>query len=367
MENDRIWILLTRKLSGEATSTELEELTLIVNSHPDAEKLITAVSESWVAGSATDSEFMEATYLQHLDRMKAKGYNLEDDRPVLKADPVIYVEPEKPRFYRGELFLSALVILLAAATLFVIKKPKEATALPLKNEMGVVSTNNGSRTKLLLPDGTGVWLNAGSNLNYDKKFDGKLREVHLSGEAFFDVVKDAARPFIIHTSKMDVKVFGTQFNIKAYEQDRTFETSLITGSVEVSLTKDPSKKYTLKPNQKLVLGADKNAQQNNPDRTQIAATNEIEIRQLTYLAGSNSNIESSWTRNVLSFEDEPFSEVSKKMERWYDVKFNFQNKHWENQYLSGSFENESLDQAMSALRFSTGFNYSIKDKIISIY
>ncbi len=368
MENDRIWILLTRKLSGEATSTELRELDALVTCYPGAEKLVTAVSESWTAGVPTDTEFLEATYLQHLERMKDKGFPIDkNDQPLLEGAPPVSPEPKKVKFYRNEVFLSVAVILLATASLVIIKKPATPAALPPTDVMGVVSTTNGSRTKLLLPDGSGVWLNAGSKLSYQKKMDGKMREVELEGEAFFDIVKDPARPFIIHTSKMDVKVLGTRFNVKAYERDKTFETSLINGSVEIRLKNAPSKKYTLKPNQKLVLGGD---EPHNPTTSATEKTqgeDKVELKELTYLEGSTADVESSWTRNILSFEDEPFSEVSKKMERWYDVRFEFKNKRWENEFLRGSFEKESLEQAMTALKFTTGFNFSIKDKIISIY
>ncbi len=366
MENDRIWILLTRKLSGEATSTELLELDTLVTCYPGAEKLVAAVSDTWVAGSPTDTEFLEATYLQHLERMKDKGFPIDDDQPLPEVALPISPKTKKAKFYRNKALLSVAVILLGAASLVIIKKLATSTGLPAAEAVRVVSTNNGSRTKLLLPDGSGVWLNAGSKLSYQKKMDGKLREVELTGEAFFDIVKDPARPFIIHTSKMDVKVTGTQFNVKAYELDKTFETSLINGSVEVSLTKDPLKKYILKPNQKFVLASIDTAGRVEAGSSP-APSDKVQIKELTYRPGTNSDVESSWTRNILSFEDEPFSEVSMKMERWYDVKFEFKDKRWGNEFLSGSFEKESLEQAMTALRFSTGFNFSIRNKIISIY
>ncbi len=364
MENDRIWILLTRKLSGEATTTELDELESLIGGHPGFEKLVSAVSDSWIAGTPTDTEFLEATYLVHLQRMKARGYALGENEQVLEPVQVVHTVPGKAKFHWKEVLLSAMVLVLVTAGLLIIKKPMEVTILPAKEEIGIVSTQNGARTKLMLPDGSGVWLNAGSKLNYKKTFDDKIREVELTGEAFFDVVKDPERPFIIHTSKMDVKVLGTQFNVKAYELDKNFETSLVKGSVEISVLADPEKKYLLKPNQKLVLAKDMVASGIAGEKNNVAG---VQIRELTYLAGTNADIESSWTRNILSFEDEPFSEVAKKMERWYDVKFEFKDKRWENEYLKGSFEKESLDQAMNALRFSFGFNFSIKDKIISIY
>ncbi|RYY43529.1 MAG: FecR family protein, partial [Chitinophagaceae bacterium] len=208
-------------------------------------------------------------------------------------------------------------------------------------------------------------------LNYNKDFEKGSREVYLTGEAFFNVVHDADRPFLIHTSAINIKVLGTQFNVKAYDEDVTTETSLIRGSVEVELKSDPAKKYLLKPNQKLVLS-------NEAIQGQVKKVAEgrglpanleedPEIKELAYLKDDNkTNIESSWTRNILSFEDEVFGQVARKMERWYDVNFEFKNKRWTREYMSGSFESESLEQAMQALKFSTGFNFKIEGKKVII-
>ncbi|RYG21759.1 MAG: FecR family protein, partial [Chitinophagaceae bacterium] len=178
--------------------------------------------------------------------------------------------------------------------------------------------------------------------------------------------------FIIHTSTLNIKVLGTQFNVKAYSDDVTTETSLLRGSVEIALKNDPSKKYVLKPNQKLVLYNEiLLAKVKNVPGGKIAA-DEItgaapEIKELAYLEDEgNTNVESSWTNNILSFEDELFREVAKKMERWYDVSFKFKNKHWAREYMSGSFENENIEQAMKALKFTTGFNYKIEGKTVTI-
>ena len=106
---------------------------------------------------------------------------------------------------------------------------------------------------MLLPDGSTVWLNAGSRLTYDSLYGTTLREVTLSGEAYFDVVKNPKKPFIIHTGKINIRVLGTVFNVKSYPEEQTIETSLIKGSIEVSFPSQPSKKIILKPNQKLII------------------------------------------------------------------------------------------------------------------
>lgn len=371
MCNDRIWILLTRKLSGEATSTELKELDILLQADPQHHSTIETISDMWHNRTSPDEEFMEATFLAHLERTRDKGMliNVEGLEPgQSQAAP----SDNSRLFIRWASIAAVVAILLLGASFFLNTKPSETQGLMADNKE--VSTKNGSRTKMKLPDGTDVWLNAGSKLTYGENFDGKTREVNLTGEAFFDVVHNAEKPFIIHTSKIDVKVLGTQFNVKAYEGDKTTETSLIRGSVEVFLKKDPGKKYLLHPNEKLVLENEAFAKEETrtAQSTQQAGTSAmlteppVVIRQLSYY-NEDQNVESSWTRNVLSFDDEQFSEVAKKLERWYDVTVNFKNKYWEKKHISGSFESESLEQAMEALKYSTGFSFKINQKTVTIY
>lgn len=367
MNNDRIWILLTRKLSGEATLTELEELDLLISRFPEFEKTVALVSTTWETGCKTDLDFLEATYLQHLERMKTIGFSLNSDETILNENKIEHIGISKSISGFSKIFILAAVVLLMTSVLLILKQTKESFTALKKNNTSQVFTYNGTRSKILLPDGSNVWLNAGSSLNYSKKFDSDLREVYLSGEAFFDVVKNSKRPFVIHTSKMDIKVLGTQFNVKAYELDKTFETSLINGSVEVFLKNNSGKKYVLKPNQKLVLLNELSEKRNSYTAKSTKELPYIQIKELTYVKGTDTNIESSWTKNILAFEDEAFTEVAKKMERWYDVTIEFKNNRWEEQYLSGSFEKESLEQSMKALQFSTGFTFEIKDKNVIIY
>ena len=97
-----------------------------------------------------------------------------------------------------------------------------------------IISRSGARTKLVLPDGSQVWLNSGSKLNYSGTYNETTREVELEGEAYFDVVKEAGRPFIVHASSLNIKAVGTAFVVKSYPQDETIETTLLRGIIEVS-------------------------------------------------------------------------------------------------------------------------------------
>lgn len=375
MNNDRIWILQARKLSGEASSTELKELEQLLLQYPEADPISIELATHWESAPSIDADFMEATWLAHAARMHERGYEIRTDQHQLNPNAALEEEttPLRKNFFKRTGVVVGAAIFIVSGLFFLNNQIKTATLAPTKNIVAQqeVKTPNGSRTKIQLPDGSDVWLNAGSELKYNKDFEKGNREVYLSGEAFFDVVRNPKKPFVIHTSSMDVKVLGTQFNVKAYEDDLTTETSLIKGSVAVYLNAAPEKEYRLVPNQKLIL----NNQALIKQQLSAEAKNNsllnldglVTIKTLTYAAASENDVESSWTKNILSFEDELFPEVARKMERWYNVEIEFANQKWEQRYISGSFEKESLSQALKALQFTTGFNYKIEGKTILIY
>jgi ferric-dicitrate binding protein FerR (iron transport regulator) len=248
--------------------------------------------------------------------------------------------------------------------------PKEITEFA-KNE---ISTKNGSKTSLVLPDGTKVWLNASSELTYEKNYGNKLREVTLSGEAYFDVVKNKEKPFIIHTSKMDIKVLGTVFNVKCYPGEKTTETSLVRGSIEVTL-KDRVEKIMLKPNEKLIINnADDIAEKNKIISRKVAPSKTItekpiiSLTHLTMLPVDNTIIETAWVQNRLVFSSETFEEVVLKMERWYNVKIFIMDESLKEERLTGNFEKETIADALNALKLTTKFSYNIvNNNSIQIY
>jgi hypothetical protein len=216
-----------------------------------------------------------------------------------------------------------------------------------------------------LPDGSSVWLNASSNLTYDKDFGKELREVNLTGEAFFDVVKDPSHPFIIHTKVIDVKVLGTEFNVKAYPNDAFTETSLIRGSVEITVKNRPNEKHYLRPNEKMSVA-------NNILGEEVHRPNKAEpfilTQPLTYYQTDSSVIETSWISNRLIFQqNETFREIALKMERWYDVHINFANTEAADEYRPFvSFQNETITQALDELKEGYKFNYKIDGNNIII-
>ena len=117
----------------------------------------------------------------------------------------------------------------------------------------IVTVPVGQRVNLQLPDGTSVWLNASSEIIYPAYFSGSTREIHLNGEAYFEVEHNASKPFIVHTETFDIKVLGTKFNVEAYKGMEGFTTALMEGSVEVTDRKNKDKSVRLYPAQKVAF------------------------------------------------------------------------------------------------------------------
>ncbi|MGX5820599.1 FecR family protein [Chitinophaga lutea] len=230
----------------------------------------------------------------------------------------------------------------------------------------VITTQYGETRQFTLPDSTRVWLNAGSELRYEN--NGEQRSVTLRGEAYFDVAKDASRPFLIETGKMNIRVLGTAFNVKAYPDDNTSEASLIRGSIEVTLAADPSRRFMLRPNEKIVL----------PNRTDADTTREETLRTLYREGYTLSSVsvspddqqiaETAWTNNRLMFVNEDFADIASELERKFSVRIHFPDQDTRALRFTATFENENISQTLEALQYTstTPFRFNIENNQVYI-
>ncbi len=368
--------MIAKKLSGEASPEELDVLETLLRQKPDLHYPLQAVHDLWHPRQHDDFDQQQIiqAFQRHIDRMKESGV-LYDNRVPAQDELLIMDEIDFHALRPGRLFRKAALALLSGAGLILLgygifRNPaappaKESLATEAKNSE--IATLNGSRTSLHLPDGTQVWLNAGSKITYEKDFGQSTREVLLTGEAFFDVVRNKDKPFVIHTSHINIKVLGTTFNVKSYPSDKTTEASLIRGSIEVTLKDKPDKKIILKPNEKIVVdnGPEEKVKAGitHPENHEkVEEIPDAAIRKLTYENKTGAIIETSWVENKLIFQDESFEEIARQLERWYGVTIKFENGQLKENHLTGSFRNETIHQALDALKFTASFNYEIDGK-----
>lgn len=371
MQEERFWLLASLKLSSEASPEELAEFDKVLKNNPDINLRWDILSDIWNNKHSGSISFKkEDAFNKHLQRLSnhlsEPALKYEKEIQVKnKPDPEVPVKPisrVKWMWWSGVAAASVIALFLILPATSILTPVKRAEA---KN---TVSTNLGSKSKIQLPDGTQVWLNSDSKLTYSENFQGPFREVSLTGEAYFDVVKDKEHPFLIHTQSIDLKVLGTAFNVRSYANEKKTETSLIHGSVEVTLHNNPDKKIILKPNEKLVI-------QNNqftmiPGKTITEAFDEDEpimvLSKVHFQKEDSSATETLWVKNKLGFDGETLENIASKIERWYDVKIIIREERLKSYEYSGVFEDESLQQVMDALKLTGNFNYTINKKEVII-
>jgi transmembrane sensor len=238
---------------------------------------------------------------------------------------------------------AAAVLLMVLSAVFAFYKFKGASPEANRQVAERHSTEQSTvnEGKIILADGTKVWVRRGSKLQFPKQFAGRTREVTLVGEAFFEVEKDPSKPFIIHSGEMTTKVLGTSFNIKAYENDKAAEVTVVTGKVSVSL-KEPKGKTSeviLKPNEKV---------------TYMKALN-----TLVRFEEQNANKVKMIAQNVLNFNDVTFAEIASTLSTAYNVSFQFENDAIEKCVITADLSDQSLEMSLKILTKSVGAQYAI--------
>ena len=370
------WRLLSKKLSKEITAKELAELQSILLSNPELHHHADLLSGMWQQIPEKNCVENEDVYVRHIMKHKDEFFVEETsgeagtDRFVSEANPGYFQRLFSKKRLTVFSFLAFIAFTTGAVYLFTQKKD---TKLPGVQGISSIVTKNGNRTKVVLPDGSQVWLNAGSNLDYNiSVFNEEIREVTLNGEAYFDVTKNAEKPFIIHTKKMDVTVIGTSFNIRSYNNEKTAEASLIRGLIEVTLKDRRDQKIVLNPNEKISITTEETVHNlSKPIKT--AETKEAKqvpqfvVNELKPNPVYNIIPELAWTQNKLFFEDESLESIALKMERWFGKKVMIANASLKNVHYYGNFENETMEEVLSYLKLSKPFNFKTEHDSVVIY
>ena len=207
----------------------------------------------------------------------------------------------------------------------------------------------GKRFELELSDGTIVHLNSGTTLKYPVRFiAGENRQVFLDGEAFFDVTKDKKHPFIVNADNLNIRVLGTHFNVSSYPEDHLTDVVLVEGSVGLYTANekfDANKNTILKPGYKGSF--------NRKD-------NHIETKPVI------TDVYTSWMEGRLTFKNMSFNDITKKLERHYNVTIVNQNKKLANEKFYASFGDEPIEKVLSYFNDVHGINYTIKNNEILI-
>jgi transmembrane sensor len=332
MSNSRLIELITRKMSGEASAEELQEMEAILSANPDAYDRYKVLSQFWEQHDNTNQPVVEEALGKVLQELELPA-----------ATPVVEMDTVKPRSYSHtswrRISIAATIILVAGIVLFnrMIRTGDRSDSLLVEKQ-----NSKGVKSTIELTDGSKIWLNADSKVQYPKVFTGNTREIYLNGEAFFEVAKDASKPFIIHLSNGTVRVLGTSFNIRAYDNEKIVETSVSTGRVAFI----PKYRQGDKKQDTVFLTPD--------NKARYLFTREELVTEPTI-----SKEDKAWTEGKLIFKAMTLEDIAVQLERNFGTKVVFVSDAPRQYTLTGSFQNNSLEEIMYYLKKSKEFNYKI--------
>ena len=368
----KIDIIIVKFLQNQCSVSEIALLTEWINKSPENKAYFEQIETVWnsIDIKINIDQVNPETSWNELSRLIDQKDNKSKITTVQKTQSFTF----------NSLLRVAAIVLISFGLSWLAFYSYYKNTLKASAGMLEVSVEKGSKSKVKLADGTTIWLNSETTIKYPDKFASNQREVYIEGEAFFEVAKDKKRPFIVHTSDMDMVVLGTSFNVKSYPDEGTIETTLIEGSLRIEKERKSGKKQYiyLKPNQRVILVKGKGRillgdinktnkkTQALPKRNSKTEISVIKRKEKIYLNENiDTNIYVSWKNNRLVFKDERFESLAVKLERWYNVKITIKNEKLKNYKFTGTFENETIEQAISALQLTTPFKYKFdKNKII---
>ena len=279
-------------------------------------------------------------------------YEMKHDQYEKMLDQIIFHQRKGIQFNKPSRFASTFKKLAVAASISIIVVIAgflifSETNQPADNievvELQTKKVPAGIKYTMKLQDGTVVKLNSSSSITYPEQFADSARVVFLEGEAFFEVEKDSLKPFIIKTGLSETQVLGTSFNVKAYHQ-QSIEVAVISGSVKIKNAY--GSEQVLAPYQMGVM---------NEDNQQIV-TDQFDVKHVI-----------GWKDGILIFNKAEFKEIIRKLSLWYGVEFQIDADLQVNGVYSGEFRNETLEDVLNGIAYSSGFNFKIENKNVYVY
>lgn len=311
-------------ITGDITSeTEIVEILDWIELSAEHQKSYSELKNRWVVSTIADSELVETPPF------------------IFPKTKKLHSNSKFPGSWINYAAVFALAFFLGSLSLYFVNKNRHAD---LSLQYNLLEVPYGEQSQITLYDGTKVWLNSGTTFRYPVSFSDKLREVYMEGEAFFEVAKNAEQPFVVNAGQLKIQVLGTRFNVCAYPDDQQFSATLDEGSV-MAINISNGKTLRLNPGEQVILDRETNLM------------NHISVDTALY---------TSWKENMLKFEDAPFEEVIKKMERWYDVKIKVDPSINTKERYTMTIKTESLREMLQLIAKTTKIKYEIKLDTITI-
>jgi ferric-dicitrate binding protein FerR (iron transport regulator) len=324
--------LFTKYLQGDCTEEEFEQILVWIREESQSISGKEVVQKIWQEFEPEAGPVERIKYNRLLDKIHHQININQNPKTV-----VTQKTSAKNRVLTILTRVAAILLLPVLGLLLYTNLPDNDRYAANINELEVEAPA-GSRMHIELGDGTKVFLNHGSKLRYPYRFDGDVRKVFLTGEAYFEVAHNAKIPFIVGTNRLDVKATGTAFNVSAYPDDDLVEATLVEGKVILYERKSNSEIKALTPGECLKFDIQKNSYSVETGNT------------LKYTA---------WKDGLLVFKNDSVADIAKKLARWYNIDVEITNEKIKEYPFTATFTDETLPQVLELLSLATPASYQL--------
>ncbi|MCW9706574.1 FecR family protein [Fodinibius salsisoli] len=355
------WNKLLRYIRGDSSHEEQKEVEEWASSSSENKNVISFLEGVWQASAEEKEDWdVDSAWLRYEFRYgkdfqdPAEEGETDKSRIPTSGSPQKEVKVAEDR--KSGVLSWALVAAAAALVCLIVlySYPSQKASVTEAPPMKEIVAKHGQRIHFRLSDGTKVTLNAGSKIIAPKVFSDSARTLQLEGQAFFDVATDSTRPFLVNTDRSLTKVLGTRFDVKAYPTDSRVEVTVAEGKVALQAVRsinDAGNAQVITRGYQGYLSPEGNA-------------------SVTKVGDINSYI--GWTKGQLVFNNDPFAQVKRVLERWYDIEISIASEPGDTlskQRFTGSFtDTQSMDEVLEAIALSLNIKFKkMSDGSYTIY
>lgn len=318
--------LIIRELNGKASYEESLKIDQWIHESPENQKIY---HELWSAYQLTSPD--------------VDFFTSNKEAAWVKIEQKIFLPQKRRSLYIQLSRIAAAAVIFFLLGIGVQFYLTDKFSSDFLNQYSKIVVPEGQKSMIVLPDGSHVWLNSGSELKLKSSFNSQIRDVELDGEAFFEVKKDQARMFRVKTGAISIEVYGTSFNVKNYREEKKLEIAVENGNVGV--IEDGNKLADLTKGRQVSINKETN---------------------IVSLNTANIEIVSAWKNNELVFDGTPFEEVIRYLERWYGVNITIEEKMKKMHNYTFKVKTESIRELLELLKEITPLKYKIDGKNVTI-
>lgn len=362
--NDSLMTAMLAYLDNRLTSAQADELAQWLGENAENRHYFIEIARLWYASGLLKKETRDTdkAWQKLADRISSNGSRSIKEKIIMF--PARYL-------FRAA---SILVLMSLATAGFLVFRNNKAS---LHGKLFEASAPIGSRSTIVFPDGSKVWLNSGTKVLYRPDFGKKNRELYLEGEAYFSVTSNVKMPFRVNTRDISITALGTAFNVKAYNDENIVETTLEKGEVVVERIEKAgnnsgSVPVYLKPNQKAVYvksSRDLSLNENQPSVPSVSTVPAVNAPAAVIKIDSlvDTRLTTSWKDSKWIFKSEKLRELAPILERRYDISIVFRDSVLCNYKFTGTIKEESLEQVLNVLTIAAPIKYEVSHNQVFFY